>query len=188
MKKMTWRSLNQILSSLNESEVLAMLELERGGEKRLSVLLRLHQRYSVLRAGRERGEIFKVAAPDGIDITLEDGKFNLYIDSPRKSLKIVKSKEEKSPKAYLLDMIKGRMGCFSKGIIGSPFHKICDELSREFPDKERVTQSDLELALKSAGWIDRGRVNSRELNAKKQVYASTELDHLSKSDLRRLVN
>jgi hypothetical protein len=187
MKKITWRSLNEILASLNESEVLTMLELERVTEKRLSVLLRLHQRYNILRAGRERSEIFKVAIPSEVKGSVQElhDPTNLKI-LPIKQKKV---KEEKilQPKIFLLNMVNNRSGHFSKGIIGSPFHKICDQLSREFPNEDRVTQSDLILALKTVGWIDRGRVNSRDLNAKKQVYICPELDHLSKSELRRLL-
>jgi hypothetical protein len=41
--------------------VLALLENEREGEKRISMLQRLHQRYTILRAARERVEILKGA-------------------------------------------------------------------------------------------------------------------------------
>lgn len=59
MKNLSWRSLNQKLTKLNEKEVLALLNEEREGEQRISVLSRLHQRYTILRANRERAEILK---------------------------------------------------------------------------------------------------------------------------------
>lgn len=55
--KDTWRSLNQKLSSLTEEEVLAALNAERVGERRVSIMQRLHQRYCTLRQSRERIEI-----------------------------------------------------------------------------------------------------------------------------------
>jgi len=55
----TWRSLNTILHTLPEEEVLELLEEEKVGAKRAMVLTRLHQRYSQLRASRERVELFK---------------------------------------------------------------------------------------------------------------------------------
>jgi hypothetical protein len=46
---------------LTEDEVLALLEHERQGTRRVSILQRLHQRYTVLRAARERVELLKEA-------------------------------------------------------------------------------------------------------------------------------
>lgn len=54
---MNWRDLNKILPTLDEYEVFRLLEEERKGEKRQTVLIRLHQRYTILRATRERMEI-----------------------------------------------------------------------------------------------------------------------------------
>jgi hypothetical protein len=54
MQKLNWRQLNHILNTKTEDEVLAMLEAEKVGECRISVLERLHQRYNSLRVMRER--------------------------------------------------------------------------------------------------------------------------------------
>jgi len=54
---MNWRDLNRILPTLDEDTVRRMLEDERRGEQRVTVLVRLHQRYTILRAARERTEI-----------------------------------------------------------------------------------------------------------------------------------
>lgn len=61
MSKLTWRSLNNTLHRLSEAEVLALLEEELKNERRLSILRRLHQRYTALRADRERIEILTKA-------------------------------------------------------------------------------------------------------------------------------
>jgi hypothetical protein len=61
MKKLSWRSLNAKLSTLSEDELYILLQAERVGERRLSVLERLHQRYNVLRVARERAELIKEA-------------------------------------------------------------------------------------------------------------------------------
>jgi len=61
MTRLNWRSLNAQLSTLSEQEVLALLDTERDGEKRISMLQRLHQRYTILRAARERVELLKGA-------------------------------------------------------------------------------------------------------------------------------
>lgn len=61
MQALNWRSLNNILSTLSEDEVMNLLNEERIGKKRASMLARLHQRYSSLRASRERIEILAEA-------------------------------------------------------------------------------------------------------------------------------
>lgn len=58
MKNVTWRSLNDQLNNMSEEEVLELLNKERAGARRTSLLERLHQRYTILRATRERAEIF----------------------------------------------------------------------------------------------------------------------------------
>jgi hypothetical protein len=58
---MNWRQLNQILPTLDEDTVRRLLEEERKGEQRQTVLIRLHQRYTILRAARERTEILGTA-------------------------------------------------------------------------------------------------------------------------------
>jgi hypothetical protein len=57
----TWRSLNNELSRLSEEEVLRLLNEERVGAKRATMLQRLHQRYNTLRVARERLELLKGA-------------------------------------------------------------------------------------------------------------------------------
>jgi hypothetical protein len=46
---------------MSEEEVLSLLQLEKHGEKRSSMLQRLHQRYNVLRVSRERIELMSLA-------------------------------------------------------------------------------------------------------------------------------
>jgi hypothetical protein len=57
----TWRSINHTLSSKTEAEVLELLDAERAGQKRVTILERLHQRYNTLRVARERIELMKEA-------------------------------------------------------------------------------------------------------------------------------
>lgn len=61
MKKLSWRALNDMLPSLTEEEVFAMLTHESLNERRSSILQRLHQRYCALRDARERIEIMAKA-------------------------------------------------------------------------------------------------------------------------------
>ena len=59
--EITWRKLNVELKTLNEAKVLEMLTHERESARRVSVLERLHQRYTALRTARERIEILQEA-------------------------------------------------------------------------------------------------------------------------------
>ena len=61
MKNISWRKLQAVLNQLTEEEVLAMLNEERQGARRASILERLHMRYNTLRVSRERIEILKEA-------------------------------------------------------------------------------------------------------------------------------
>jgi hypothetical protein len=61
MKKLSWRDLNEQLSTLTEQEVWDMLAVERSTHKRANYLQRLHQRYCAMRDSRERIEILKEA-------------------------------------------------------------------------------------------------------------------------------
>lgn len=58
---LSWRKLNDQLSTMTEQQVLDLLINERQTGKRVTVLERLHQRYTTLRAARERAEILKEA-------------------------------------------------------------------------------------------------------------------------------
>jgi hypothetical protein len=57
----SWRKLNKELALMTEERVLELLNAELAGAKRISILERLHQRYTALRAMRERLEILKEA-------------------------------------------------------------------------------------------------------------------------------
>lgn len=58
-EELSWRALNDRLYRLTEAEVLELLKQEqaRAPEPRTTVLTRLHQRYTALRAARERKEL-----------------------------------------------------------------------------------------------------------------------------------
>jgi len=58
---LNWRELNKKLPHLSETELHALLEAEVAGERRVSFLERIHQRYASLRTTRERLELFKMA-------------------------------------------------------------------------------------------------------------------------------
>jgi hypothetical protein len=59
--KLNWRNLNENINSFSEDELKQMIYDELQGRKRSSILERLHQRFTVVRANRERMEILAQA-------------------------------------------------------------------------------------------------------------------------------
>lgn len=59
-----WRTLNARLGSLREDELEQLIQEELRGEKRPTLLVRMHQRFTVLRSLRERREILSVATSE----------------------------------------------------------------------------------------------------------------------------
>jgi hypothetical protein len=89
--------------------------------------------------------------------------------------------------SMLVDMMQRRVGDFAAGVIGAPFHPLCDRLQAHMPAGVKVPQAALFHALKEAGWVDRGRIKSREYDVKKQVFCAPDMATKSNSELRRLV-
>ena len=61
---MNWRELNARLGSLREDELEQMIREELKGERRPTLLIRMHQRFTVLRSLRERREILSAATSE----------------------------------------------------------------------------------------------------------------------------
>jgi hypothetical protein len=53
----SWRELNAKITQMGEQELLDLMQRELKGAKRTTVLVRLHQRYTMVRAAREREEM-----------------------------------------------------------------------------------------------------------------------------------
>jgi len=56
---LNWFTLNAVLPKRNEQQVLAMLDEEVAVHKRPTFVVRIHQRYTMLRAQRERQELLE---------------------------------------------------------------------------------------------------------------------------------
>jgi hypothetical protein len=116
-------------------------------------------------------------------------RFNPGAAPPLTEAKIIMIEQGRSTaESYLVEMIERRLGEFSAGVIASPFYALCDRLQGGAPMGTRVVQQALLHALKEAGWIDMGRLMSREFSTRKHVFAAPDLaDTVSKSELRRMV-
>ena len=64
---MNWHDLNAILPLQSEEQVLRLLTEEVERRKRVSFIVRLHQRYTSLRAARERKELLAKAEREDND-------------------------------------------------------------------------------------------------------------------------
>lgn len=60
MQNLTWKTLNDQLADLTETEVQELLEEEMRHARRSTILVRLHQRFTVLRMLRERAAIMEM--------------------------------------------------------------------------------------------------------------------------------
>jgi hypothetical protein len=89
--------------------------------------------------------------------------------------------------SYLVELMRGRLGEFSKGVVASPFHALCDRVAGAAPAGVKVPQPALLHALKEAGWLDLGRVASGDFPSKKHLFCAPDMANMSKSDLRRMV-
>ena len=90
--------------------------------------------------------------------------------------------------SFLVEMMRERRGEFTPGVIGSPFHSLCDRLAGAAPSGVKVPQAALLHALKEAGWIDCGRLASHDYPSKKHIFAAPDIkESFNKSELRRAV-
>jgi len=71
-------------------------------------------------------------------------------------------------------------------VVAAPFYALCDRLQGQAAPGIKLVPAALMHALKEAGWLDCGRLHSREHAAKKHVLCAPELAGTSKSDLRRM--
>lgn len=113
-------------------------------------------------------------------------KFNPGGTPPMTEAKMIMVEQGRSgAESFLVDQLENRLGEFSKGVIASPFYALCDRLAGS--SGGRVPQPALLHALKEAGWLDMGRVGTREFQTKKHIFCAPELVDLGKAELRRMV-
>lgn len=89
--------------------------------------------------------------------------------------------------SFLVDQMRRRVGEFSRGVVASPFHGVCDRLQGYAPSGVKIVQAALLHALKEANWVDCGRMASRTHTTKKHIYCAPDLAKASKTELRDMV-
>jgi hypothetical protein len=114
-------------------------------------------------------------------------RFNPGATPPLTEAKIIMVEQGRSAgESYLVDMMERRLGEFSAGVIGGPFHALCDRLQGN-SGNAKIYQQALLHALREAGWVDMGRLASREFSTKKHIFCAPDMVNASKSELRRMV-
>jgi hypothetical protein len=90
--------------------------------------------------------------------------------------------------SFIMDQMNLRIGEFSKGVVGAPFHSLCDRISGSMPNGAKVPPSALMHALAEGGWIDMGRLASQDYPSSKRIFAAPDiLGTHTKSEIRRMV-
>ena len=89
--------------------------------------------------------------------------------------------------AFLVELMRNRLGEFSKGVVGAPWHALCDRLQGSVQGSVKIVQPALLHALKEAGWVDMGRLKSRRHDNKKHIFCAPDMVETSRSDLRDMV-
>jgi hypothetical protein len=89
--------------------------------------------------------------------------------------------------SFLVDQMRRRVGEFSRGVVASPFHALCDRLQGYAPGGVKIVQAALLHALKEANWLDCGRLKSSLHDTKKHIFCAPDLAKATKSELRNMV-
>jgi hypothetical protein len=88
--------------------------------------------------------------------------------------------------SVLLEAIRSRSGDFASGVIAGPFHGILDRV--RYPAHVKTPPSTaLFHALAEAGWVDMGRVHSRDHQTKRHIFRAPDLAGTARSELRAMV-
>ena len=87
--------------------------------------------------------------------------------------------------AFIADMVRDRVGPFSRGVVGSPWFDVLAQIAR-ITSGHKPTREALFVALRDSGWQDIGRVMSREHRTPKHLWIAPELADKNKSEIRSI--
>lgn len=115
--------------------------------------------------------------------------FNPGAAPPLTDAKLIMVEQGRSTaESYLVEMLQRRLGEFAAGVAAAPFYSLCDRLSGNAPSGTKIPQAALLHAFREAGWVDMGRLASREYGTKKHIFCAPDIAaSASKSEIRRMV-
>ena len=90
--------------------------------------------------------------------------------------------------SHMVEMMKKRVGPFSRGVVGAPFHSVCDAVATLMNvSSAKVPRAALLHAFKEAGWVDMGRLHCREFQTKRHIFVSPDIaGQYGKAEIRRM--
>ena len=88
---------------------------------------------------------------------------------------------------YVQNMAENRIGEFSRGIVCAPLNLLAMRIIKANADAPKINRDSIILALKAAGWVDRGMCHSRKFSTKRHIFCAPEYAEKSASELRNLL-
>jgi hypothetical protein len=88
--------------------------------------------------------------------------------------------------AYLVDAIRAGQGEFSRGAVCAPWGPLLDRLQGQAPSSVKLYPAALFHAMREAGWVDKGRVHSRQHPTKKHLFCCEQLAEANGAELRAI--
>ena len=115
--------------------------------------------------------------------------FNPAAPAPMTDFKQSMIESSLSPaEAAIMRLIEAGVSDFGKGVVASPWQSVADRLMAYMPESgRRVHPNAVVHALKESGWVDCGRIMSREHINKKHLFVRPDMMIKPKSELRALV-
>lgn len=101
--------------------------------------------------------------------------------------KIMLEASMSSAEAYIYSLIVSKQSPFANGVIGSPIRGVLERMSAGSPPNIVLTMDALYIALKQAGWVERGIVRSRQFNNGKNCFCEPRYKDRSASFLRNIM-
>lgn len=89
--------------------------------------------------------------------------------------------------SYVTQMAQDRVAEFERGVIATPLNLLALRIVKNHRDAPKISKEAILVALKEAGWIDRGYVCSRRYPSRRYVYVAPEHAETPGSKLRDML-
>lgn len=89
--------------------------------------------------------------------------------------------------SYVTQMARDRVDMFERGIVSSPLNLLALRIVKNHKDAPKISKDAVLVALKEAGWIDRGYVASRRFPSRRHVFVAPEFAETGPSKLRDML-